>query len=192
MQSRWLTEADIRLYRGTGNAALPDREGQRRASEGGLLQGRQTYRKLSACALYISGLHVWPRKARGAQDRLFTSYLPGVSADALKHMRQVVRGWRIHRRTPATLAELAKQCHPTIRGGWNYFGAFYRTAMHKLSRYIDQRHEPWARRKYKTLLRRSVDWLGWMNLPECSTTGVWLEISLGNGSRVNDERVSSL
>jgi RNA-directed DNA polymerase len=34
--------------------------------------------------------------------------------------------------------------------------------MHKLSRYIDQRLEQWARRKYKTLLRRerrSVDWL---------------------------------
>ena len=103
-----------------------------------------------------------PRKAKGAQNRFFTNFLPGVSADALKHMRQVVRGWRIHRQTPATLAELAKQYNPAIRGWWNYFGAFYRTAMHKLSRYIDQRLEQWARRKYKTLLRRgsrSVDWL---------------------------------
>jgi len=34
--------------------------------------------------------------------------------------------------------------------------------MHKLNRYIDQRLEQWARRKYKSLLRlvaRSVDWL---------------------------------
>src|ERR1017187_5862362 len=36
-----------------------------------------------------------PRRARGAQNRLFTNFLPGVSADALKRMRQVVRGWRI-------------------------------------------------------------------------------------------------
>jgi group II intron reverse transcriptase/maturase len=103
-----------------------------------------------------------PRKARGKQNRMFTSFLPGVSADALKHMRQVVRGWRIHRQTPATLAELAKQYNPAIRGWWNYFGAFYRTAMHKLYGYIDQRLEQWARRKYKMLLRResrSVDWL---------------------------------
>jgi hypothetical protein len=103
-----------------------------------------------------------PRKARGAQNRMFTSFLPGVSADALKRMRQAVRGWRIYRQTPATLAELAKQCNPAIRGWWNYYGAFYRTAMHKISRYIDQRLEQWARRKYKTLLRRerrSLDWL---------------------------------
>ncbi len=101
-----------------------------------------------------------PRKARGKQNRLFTNFLPGLSADALKHMRQEVRGWRIHRQTSSTLAELAKQCNPAIRGWWNYFGAFYRTAMHKLYRYIDRRLEQWARRKYKTLFRRksrSVD-----------------------------------
>ena len=71
-------------------------------------------------------------------------------------------GWLLHRQTSATLAELAKQCNPAIRGWWNYYGAFYRTAMHKLFRYIDQRLEQWARRKYQTLLRRkrrSVDWL---------------------------------
>jgi hypothetical protein len=93
---------------------------------------------------------------------MFTSFLPGVSAEALKRLRKVVRGWRIHRQTAATLAELAKQCNPAIRGWWNYFGAFYRTAMAKLARYIGQRLEQWARRKYKTLLRRkrrSVDWL---------------------------------
>jgi hypothetical protein len=93
---------------------------------------------------------------------MFTSFLPGASADALKRMRKVVRGWRIHRQTAATLAELAKQCNPAIRGWWNYFGAFYRMAMQKLHRSIDRRLEQWARRKYKTLLRRkrrSVDWL---------------------------------
>jgi hypothetical protein len=103
-----------------------------------------------------------PRKARGKQNRLFTNFLPGASNDALKRMRQAIRGWRIHRQTSATLADLAKQCNPAIRGWWNYIGAFYRTAKHKLSRYIDQRLEQWARRKYKTLLRRvrrSVDWL---------------------------------
>ena len=103
-----------------------------------------------------------PGKARGAENRMFTSFLPGVSAEALKRLRKVVRGWRIHRQTAATLAELAKQCNPAIRGWWNYFGAFYRTAMAKLARYIGQRLEQWARRKYKTLLRRkrrSVDWL---------------------------------
>jgi len=106
-----------------------------------------------------------PRKAIGNQNRVFTSFLPGVSAEAMKRMRQTVRGWRIPRHTPATLAELAQQCNPIIRGWWTYYGEFYQTAMHELLRYIDRKLEQWARRKYKTLSRhkrRSVEWLGRM------------------------------
>jgi RNA-directed DNA polymerase len=103
-----------------------------------------------------------PRRAISNQHRIFTSFLPAVSADARRHMRQVVRGWRIHRQTPATLAELAQRWNPVIRGWWNYYGAFYQTAMHELFRHIDSKLEQWARRKYKTLSqhkRRSAEWL---------------------------------
>jgi hypothetical protein len=103
-----------------------------------------------------------PRRASGKHNRRFTSFLPAVSSDALQRMRQTVRGWRIHRQTPATLGELAQQYNPTIHGWWNYYGAFYQTAMHELFQYIDCKLERWARRKYKTLFRhkcRSVEWL---------------------------------
>ena len=103
-----------------------------------------------------------PRKAMSKQRRLFTSFLPGVSSDAVKRMRKVVRGWRIPRQTPATLAELAQQYNSVIRGWWEYYGSFYQTAMREPSRYIDSKLELWARRKYKTLSRhkrRSLEWL---------------------------------
>jgi group II intron reverse transcriptase/maturase len=103
-----------------------------------------------------------PRVAINRQKRAFTSFLPGVSADALKRMRKEVRGWRIHRQTPGTLVELAQQYNPKIRGWWNYFGAFYRTAMRGLSQYIDQKLELWARRKYKTLSRNKQRSAGWL------------------------------
>jgi hypothetical protein len=92
-----------------------------------------------------------PRRAINRQKRAFTNFPPGVSADALKRMRKEVRGWRIHRQTPGTLDELAQQYNPKIRGWWDYFGAFYRSAMHKLFQYLDQKLMQWARRKYKTL-----------------------------------------
>jgi RNA-directed DNA polymerase len=103
-----------------------------------------------------------PRKAKGKSDRCFTSFLPAVSPDAMKRMRKTVREWRMHRQTSATLADLARQYNPTIRGWSNYFGAFYRTAMHRLYRYIDQRLEQWARRKYKTLVRRKTRSVAWL------------------------------
>src|ERR1039457_6457590 len=103
-----------------------------------------------------------PRKAVNSQNRRFSSFLPGVSVDALKRMRKEVRGWRIHRRTATTLAELAKQYNPVLRGWWNYFGEFYPSAMHSFAMYLDGKLMQWARRKYQTLERReqaSVEWL---------------------------------
>jgi group II intron reverse transcriptase/maturase len=103
-----------------------------------------------------------PRDARNKQNRIFTSFQPGASNEAMKRMRQTVRGWRLYRQTAGTLAELAQQYNPVIRGWWNYYGAFYRTVMYKLMGFIDRKLEQWARRKYKTLSRHkqgSADWL---------------------------------
>ena len=103
-----------------------------------------------------------PRKAIDRLKKAFTNFLPAVSADAMKRMRKEVRSWRIHRQTSGTLDELAQQSNPKIQGWWNYFGAFYRSAMHTLFQYIDEKLMQWARRKYKTLschTKRSVRWL---------------------------------
>ena len=103
-----------------------------------------------------------PRKAISNTRRMFTSFLPGVSEDALKKMRAAVRGWRLNRQTHVALAALAKLYNPIICGWWNYYGEFYPTAMLDLCMHIDRALERWARRKYKTLsgrLRAGVQWL---------------------------------
>ena len=104
-----------------------------------------------------------PREAlNNRYNRRFTSFLPAVSSDALKRMRQTVRDWRMHRRTSSTLENLAQQCNPIIQGWWNYYGAFYQRSMLDLFHYIDDKLEQWARRKYKMLSqnkRRGGQWL---------------------------------
>jgi len=109
-----------------------------------------------------------PREAlNNRYNRRFTSFLPAVSSDALKRMRQTVRDWRIHRRTSSALDNLAQQCNPIIQGWWNYYGAFYQRSMLELFHYVDNRLERWARRKYKTLSqdkRRSGQWLRKMKM----------------------------
>jgi group II intron reverse transcriptase/maturase len=103
-----------------------------------------------------------PRAARGRQNRVFTGFMPAVSNVALKRIRQTVHGWRLSRQTPDTLAGLAWQYNPAIRGWWNYYGSFYPSAMCVISNHIDQTLARWAERKYKTLRRhrrRSVEWL---------------------------------
>ncbi|GAD24546.1 group II intron reverse transcriptase/maturase [Acidovorax sp. MR-S7] len=108
------------------------------------------------------GLTFRPRKALSKQDQRFTSFLPGASEDALRRMRQAVRRWRLNRQTHVTLADVARLYNPVIQGWWQYYGAFYKTAMLGIFQHIDRALERWARRKYKALhrgKRASAEWL---------------------------------
>lgn len=93
-------------------------------------------------------------RARAARDKHgvnFTSFLPAISKDALKKASREVRRWRLHRQTGHTLAELARQINPVVRGWMQYYGRFYRSALHPLLRRINAYLMRWLRRKYRSL-----------------------------------------
>ena len=103
-----------------------------------------------------------PRRAQTRDGKLFTSFLPGVSREALVRMRQQIHGWHLPRQTPGTLAELSANYDATLRGWWNYYGSFYPSAMAGIFRHFDLALAYWARRKYKGLAgrkRSSGHWL---------------------------------
>lgn len=60
---------------------------------------------------------------------MFTAFLPAVSKEALNRLSKTVRGWRLHRRTEFSAAELADMINPVVRGWMQYYGAFYRSAL---------------------------------------------------------------
>jgi group II intron reverse transcriptase/maturase len=120
---------------------------------------RQTY---SQTQFTFLGFTFRPREAMSRHGKKFTGFLPAVSKDALKNMRERIRGWNINGQTFADLEWLAKQYNPVLRGWWNYYGSFYQTEMLKLRDYLDLRLMAWARRKCKRLRRhkqRSAMWL---------------------------------
>jgi RNA-directed DNA polymerase len=93
-------------------------------------------------------------RARGARARNgvnFTGFLPAVSKDALNKMSREVRRWRLHLLTGHTLADLARQINPIVRGWIRYYGVFYRTALDHLLRRINAYLVRWLRRKYQRL-----------------------------------------
>jgi RNA-directed DNA polymerase len=93
-------------------------------------------------------------RARAAIDRrgeVFTSYLPAISADALKRLSTDVRGWRLHQHSTYSLNELARWINPIVAGWMNYYGAFYKTALYPLLKRINAYLVRWARKKYRRL-----------------------------------------
>jgi group II intron reverse transcriptase/maturase len=109
---------------------------------------RERYPQVSFTFL---GFTFRPRRAKSHQGRHFTSFLPAASEVAMRRMRQAVRRWRLSRQTHVTLAEIAKLYNPVIQGWWNYYGAFYQTAMQEIFQHIDLALGRWVRRKFKTL-----------------------------------------
>jgi RNA-directed DNA polymerase len=57
-----------------------------------------------------------PRRARSRSGKLFTSFSPAVSDDAAKRIRREIKRWRLHLRSGQSLAELAQEINPIVRG----------------------------------------------------------------------------
>ena len=91
------------------------------------------------------------RAARSRTGASFTGFLPAVSKPALIRMHRQLRRWRLHRRTGHTLTDLAPVINPVVRGWMQYYGAFYRTALHPLLERVNDYLMRWLRRKYRRL-----------------------------------------
>jgi len=81
--------------------------------------------------------------------REFIGFIPAVSQTALKAMGSTIRRWRLHRKTGASLQELAAWLNPIIRGWTNYYGRFTRSVFTRILVRINTYLMRWARRKFK-------------------------------------------
>jgi RNA-directed DNA polymerase len=95
-----------------------------------------------------------PRLSRTRSGRHFPNFSPAVSAEAAKRMRREQRRWRLYRRSDKTLTDLARMFNPVLRGWINYYGRFYKSALHPTLRHLNETLVRWAMRKYKRLRRR--------------------------------------
>jgi RNA-directed DNA polymerase len=93
-----------------------------------------------------------PREALNKRKGVkFTSFQPAMSREKLIEKSREVRRWRIHRRPNDTLADIAREINPFVRGWMTYWGRFYRTEMDALLKRINTYLLRWARKKYKRL-----------------------------------------
>ncbi len=105
------------------------------------------------------------RTARSSWDgRLFTSFLPAMSNEALKAKGAQLRAMRIHRRTTRTLDDLADWLNPIVRGWMNYYGRFHRTGMIPLLQRVSTYLRRWAGKKYRRLRTHAAFRRWWTGL----------------------------
>jgi RNA-directed DNA polymerase len=91
-----------------------------------------------------------PRRVKSARNaKVFCGFNPAVSASALKSMREKIRDLNIRRRTHVTVAEIARQLNPILRGWIEYYGRYTPSALLKIFQYVDQTLYAWMMRKFK-------------------------------------------
>lgn len=102
--------------------------------------------------LGIASGHAWPKSRHG---EIFTSFLPAVSPQALKRVRDRIRRIGLRRQTYLSLEEIARRLNPSLRGWIQYYGRFYPTELRaKLFSYLNQELGAWLRQKHQRLRRK--------------------------------------
>lgn len=79
-----------------------------------------------------------PRKAVDKYGRVYVNFAPAASRDALKAMRQTIRGWHLQLKCDKTLRDLSQMFNPVLRGWQGYYGRFYGSAMTSIWRTLGQ------------------------------------------------------
>jgi RNA-directed DNA polymerase len=97
-----------------------------------------------------------PRKAVDKYGRVFVNFAPAVSRDALRAMRQTIRGWHIQLKCDKTLDDLSQMFNPVLRGWMNYYGRFYGSAMTAVWHHMNAYLMRWLLRKHKSLARHKT------------------------------------
>ena len=93
---------------------------------------------------------------------------PAVSPSALKAMRATIRDLNIRHRTQLSLADIARQLNPLLRGWIEYYGRYAPSALYPMLRYVNQTLLAWAMRKFKRFKAHKIrasrflatSWLG--------------------------------
>jgi RNA-directed DNA polymerase len=94
-----------------------------------------------------------PRKAVDKYGRVYVNFSPGVSREALRVMRQTVRGWHLQLMNDKELSDLSNMFGPVLRGWANYYGRFHPKALKPLWRHVNDYLVRWMQRKHKSLAR---------------------------------------
>lgn len=103
-----------------------------------------------------------PRAVKSKNGEYFIGFNPAVSNKAMRKMNRQIRSWKLHLRNNQSLEDLARACNPVVRGWFNYYGSYYRSALEDLVRQMDLRLGKWAEWKFKKFRGHSGRAIRWV------------------------------
>ena len=103
-----------------------------------------------------------PRLSKNRKGTFYPRFSPAVSRDVTNSIRQMMRSWRLPRRSDKSLEDFTRMFNPVIRGWINYYGSYYHSALCPTLWHLDRLLSMWASRKYKRLRGRQRGAQQWL------------------------------
>ena len=120
-----------------------------------------------------------PRKAVDKYGRVYVNFSPAVGRDALKAMRQTIRGWHLQLKSDKGLDDLSAMFAPILKGWQQYFGRFHGSALKPVWRSMNLFLIRWLMRKHKRLAGRKTRAAEMLKRLAQSQPGTFIHWSLG-------------
>jgi Group II intron, maturase-specific domain len=87
---------------------------------------------------------------------LFCGFTPAVSVSAMKALRTTIRELGLRHRTELSMADIARQINPLLRGWIAYYGRYAPSALNPMLRYVNLTLRAWVMRKFKRFAAKKV------------------------------------
>ena len=92
----------------------------------------------------------------------FINFSPAVSRKSIKAISQEMKRWKINLRSSQELEDFAKIYNPILRGWWQYYGHFYKSAMTVVFNQLNRMLVKWAKKKYRKLRNSKTQASKWL------------------------------
>ena len=97
-----------------------------------------------------------PRLVQNSRYTLFCGFTPAVSVSAMTAMRTTIRELGLRHRTELSMADLARQINPLLRGWIAYYGRYTPSALNPMLRYVNLTLRAWVMRKFKRFSAKTI------------------------------------
>ena len=85
-------------------------------------------------------------------------FTPAIGSKAKKTLRIKMKSWALKSKTVLGISDIAKLINRQVRGWFNYYGHFRRSALYEVAMDIDLRLVKWIRQKYKLRVGYKKAW----------------------------------
>ncbi len=118
--------------------------------------------KFNKTSFTFLGFDFCPRESKNGRGEKYLNFSAGASKAALKSMKAQIRWWNLPLRNEWSISEIAKYINPVLRGWYQYYGKFYKTALKWVWRNLNYYLCRWVMRKYKRYKRHKAKANGYL------------------------------